>query len=130
LHEGYEPIAFQRENQMRERCPLELLREEWPLAVRFPVNDDRPARRERKCGAGPSIFERFTRDYGYRRQTSVHRTHYFSNRCRQQNLMSKSNQCLREPFEQRHIGPDENHFDHYGVFLSQPGVEPIPGLSR
>jgi len=123
-------MAFQREDQMSERCPLELLGEEWPLAVRFPVNDDRPSRREWKCGSGPYILERFTRDDGYRRQTAVHRTRYFSNRCRQQNLVSKSNQCLREPFEQRHISPDENHFYHYGVFLSQPGVEPIPGPPR
>jgi hypothetical protein len=26
--------------------------------------------------------------------------------------MSESNQCLREPFEQRRIGADENHFCH------------------
>jgi hypothetical protein len=123
-------MPFQRENQMRERRPLELLGEEWPLAVRFPVNDDRASGCERKCGAGPSILERFTGDDGYRRQSSVHRTSYFSNRCRQQYLVSKSNQCLREPFEQRHISPDENHFYHYGDFLSQPGVEPIPDPPR
>lgn len=123
-------MAFQRENQMRERCPLEFLGEKWPLAVRFPVNDYRPARRERKCGAGPSILERFAGDDGYRRQISVERTSHISNRCRQQNLMSKSNQCLREPFEQRHISADENHFCHYGVSLSQPSVELIPDPPR
>jgi hypothetical protein len=26
--------------------------------------------------------------------------------------MSESNQCLCEPFEQRRIGADENHFCH------------------
>jgi hypothetical protein len=26
--------------------------------------------------------------------------------------MSESNQCLRQPFEQRRIGADENHFRH------------------
>ena len=115
---------------MRERRPLKLLGEEWALAVRFPVNDDRPAGRERKCGAGPAILERFAGDDRYRRQISVHRASHFSNRCRQQNLMSKSNQCLREPFEQRYISADENHFYHYGFSLSQPGVEPIPDPPR
>ena len=123
-------MAFQRENQMCERRPLKLLGEEWPLAVRFPVNDDRPAGRERKCGARPSILERFRGDNGYRREISVERTSDIANRCRQQNLMSKSNQCLREPFEQRHISADENHFYHYGVFLSQQGVELISDPPR
>jgi hypothetical protein len=26
--------------------------------------------------------------------------------------VSESNQCLRQPFEQRRIGADENHFCH------------------
>jgi hypothetical protein len=28
-------------------------------------------------------------------------------------LMSESNQCLRQTFEQRYISADENHFCHY-----------------
>jgi hypothetical protein len=44
--------------------------------------------------------------------------------------MSESNQCLRQSFEQRRIGADENHFCHYGVSLSQPDVELIPELPR
>jgi hypothetical protein len=37
---------------------------------------------------------------------------------------------LRQPFEQRRVGADENHFCHYGVSLSQQDVELIPDLPR
>jgi hypothetical protein len=130
INEGEEPFAFQREHQMRERRPLQLLGKKWPFARRFPVNYDRPAGRERKTGAGPSTLERFAGDDGYPRQLSTQRTSYISNRCRQQNFMSESNQCLRQAFEQRYISADENHSCHYGVSLSQPDVEQIPDPPR
>jgi len=96
-------VPFQGKHQMRERCPLKLLREEWPLTVCLPVD---------------------------RRQIPVQRTSDISNRCREQNFMSESNQCLRESFEQRHISADEYHFYHYGISLIQPDVEPISDLLR
>ena len=67
---------------MRERCPLQLLGEEWPFAGRFPVDNDRAAGRERKSGGGPSILERLAGDDGYPREISAQRTSYISNRCR------------------------------------------------
>jgi hypothetical protein len=112
MHEGEESLAFEWEHQMRKRRALKLLGEKWTLSVSFPVDDDRPTGRESECGAWPSIFERFAGDHRYRRQISVERASHFSNCCRQQNLVSKSNQCLRESFEQRYISADENHFYH------------------
>ena len=98
---------------MRKRRPLQLLGKEWPFTVRRTVDYDRPAGREGKCGAGPAAFERFTGDDGYRRQISAQRTPHISHRRRQQNLMSESNQRLRQTFEQRYISADKNHFCHY-----------------
>ena len=130
LHEGYEPVPFKRKNQVRERCSLKLLREERPLAVRLAVDDDRSPGQERKREPGAFTFDRVARDDGDRRQISVQRTSDISHCCREQNLMSESNQCLRQSFKQRHIGADEYHFYHYGVSLIQPGVEPIPDRPR
>lgn len=112
VNEGKESFAFQREYQMRERRPLQLLGEEWPFARRFPVNDDGAAGRERKSGARSSVLERLAGDDSYPGQISAQRTSYISNRCRQQNFVSESNQCLREAFEQRYISANENHFCH------------------
>ena len=123
-------MPFQGKHQMRERCPLKLLREEWTLAVSFPVDYDRSAGQERKREAGASTFDRVARDHGDRRQIPVQRISDISNRCREQNFMSESNQCLRESFEQRHISADEYHFYHYGISLIQPDVEPISDLLR
>jgi hypothetical protein len=112
INEGEEPFAFQWENQMRECRPLQLLREEWPFARRFPVNYDRAAGRERKSGAGSSILERLAGDDRYPGQISAQHASYLSNRCRQQNFVSESDQGLCEAFEQRYISADENHFCH------------------
>ena len=130
LHEGDEPVPFKGQNQVRERCPLQLLREEWPLAVSPPIDDDRSAGQEGKSERGASTLDRVARDDGDRGQISVQRTSDISNRCREQNFVSESNQCLRQSFEQRHISADEYHFYHYGVSLIQPGVEPIPDRLR
>jgi hypothetical protein len=40
MNEGKESLSFQWKDQVRERCALKLLREEWALTVRFPVDDD------------------------------------------------------------------------------------------
>jgi hypothetical protein len=112
VNEGEEPFAFQREHQMRKRRPLQLLGKKWPFARRFPENDDRAARRERKSGARTSILERLAGDDGYPGQISAEHISYISNRRRQQNFVSESDQGLCEAFEQRYISADENHFCH------------------
>jgi len=115
---------------MRERCALHLLGEEWSLAVGLPVQYQRPAGSQRKTGARTHVLQSFAGDDCDCREISVHHTTNIANRCSEQNFMSESNQCLRQPFEQRRIGADENHFCHYGVSLSQPDVELIPELPR
>jgi len=115
---------------MRERRALHLLGEEWSLAVGLPVDYQSAAGSERKSGAGSYVLQSFAGDDCDCREISVHHTTNITNRCRQQNLMSESNQCLRQSFEQRRIGADKNHFCHYGVSLSQPDVELIPELPR
>jgi len=97
---------------MRERCALHLLGEVWSLAVCLPVHYQRTARSERKCGARSNVLQRFAGYDRDRREISIHHTTNIANRSRQQDFMSESNQCLRQPFEERHIGADENHFCH------------------
>lgn len=97
---------------MRERRALHLLGEVWSLAVGLPVHYQGPARSERKRGARSYVLQSFAGDDRDRRKISIHYTANIPNRCRQQNFMSESNQCLRQPFEQRRIGADENHFCH------------------
>lgn len=97
---------------MRQRRALHFLREKWPLAVRLPVHYERPARNERKSGAGSYVLQCFAGHDCDRREISVHHTTNIANGCRQQNLVSESNQRLRQSFEQRRIGADENHFCH------------------
>ena len=97
---------------MRERRALQLLREEWSLAVGLPVQYERSARSQRKSRARSYVFQSFAGDDRDCREISVHHTTNIANRCRQQDLMSESNQCLCQSFEQRRIGADENHFCH------------------
>ena len=97
---------------MRERRALHLLGEEWSLAVGLPVHNERPTRSERKRGARSQVLQRVAGNDRDRREISVHHTTNLADRCSQQNFMSESNQCLRQPFEQRRIGADENHFCH------------------
>ena len=97
---------------MRECRALHLLGEEWSLAVGLPVNYERAARSQRKSGARSHVLQSVAGDDRDRREISVHHTTNISNSCSQQNFMSESNQCLRQPFEQRRIGADENHFCH------------------
>jgi len=115
---------------MRERRALHLLGEKRSLTVGLPVHYQRTARNERKSGARSYVLQSFAGDDSDRGKISVHHTTNLANRCRQQDFMSESNQCLRQPFEQRRIGADENHFCHYGVSLSQQDVELIPDLPR
>jgi len=115
---------------MREGRALHFLREVWSLTVGLAVHNQRAARNERKSGARSYVLQSFAGDDRDRREISVHHATNLANRCRQQDFMSKSNQCLRQPFEQRRIGADENHFCHYGVSLSQQDVELIPDLPR
>jgi hypothetical protein len=115
---------------MRERRALHLLREEWSLAVGLPVHYERAAGNKGKSGARADVLQSFAGDDRNPREISVHHTTNLANRCRQQDFMSESNQCLRQSFEQRRIGADKNHFGHYGVSLSQQDVEPIPDLPR
>jgi len=97
---------------MSERRALHFLGEEWSLAVGLPVHNQRAARNERKSGARSYVLQSLAGDDRDRREISVHHTTNIANRCSQQNFMSESNQCLRQPFEQRRIGADENHFCH------------------
>lgn len=97
---------------MRERRALHFLGEEWSLAVGLPVHYKCPARSKRKSGARSYVLQSFAGDDRDRREISVHYTTNIANRCREQDFMSESNQCLRQPFEQRRIGADENHFCH------------------
>ena len=97
---------------MRERRALHFLGEERSLAVGLPVHYERPARSKWKCGARSYVLQSFAGNDRDRREIPVHHAANFSNGCSQQNFMSKSNQCLRQSFEQRHIGADENHFCH------------------
>jgi hypothetical protein len=105
-------LTLERENQMRERRALHFLGEEWSLAVGLPVHYKRSARSKRKSGARSYVLQSFAGDDRDRREISIHHTANIANRCSQQNLMSESNQRLRQPFEQRRIGADENHFCH------------------
>jgi hypothetical protein len=97
---------------MRERRALHFRGEEWSLAVGLPVHYQRAARNERKTGARSYVLQSLAGDDRDRREISVHHTTNIANRCRQQNFMSESNECLRQSFEQRRIGADENHFCH------------------
>jgi hypothetical protein len=97
---------------MRKRRALHFLGEEWSLAVGLPVQYERPARSKGKSGARSCVLQSLAGDHCDRGEISVHHTTNIANRCSQQNFMSESNQCLSEPFEQRRIGADENHFCH------------------
>ena len=97
---------------MRERRALHLLWKEWSLPVSLSVHYQRAARSQRKSRARSYVLQSFARDDRDCREISVHHTTNIANRCCQQNFMSESNQCLRQPFEQRRIGADENHFCH------------------
>jgi hypothetical protein len=97
---------------MRERRALHFLGEEWSLAVGLPVHYERAARNERKSGARSHVLQSFAGHDCDRREISVHHTTNIANGCRQQNFMSESNQRLRQSFEQRRVGADENHFCH------------------
>lgn len=97
---------------MRERRALHLLGEEWSLAVGLPVHYQRSARSQRESSAWSEVLQSVAGDDCDRREISIHHTTNIANRCRQQDFMSESNQCLRQPFEQRRIGADENHFCH------------------
>ena len=115
---------------MRERRALHLLGEEWSLAVGLPVHYQSAARSQRESGARSYVLQSFTGDDCDCREISIHHTTNIANCCRQQDFMSESNQCLRQPFEQRRVSADENYFCHYGVSLSQQDVELIPDLPR
>jgi len=97
---------------MRERRALHFLWKEWSLAVGLPVDYQRPTWSERKSRARSNVLQSFAGDDRDRREISIHHTTNIANRCREQDFMSESNQCLRQPFEQRRIGADENHFCH------------------
>lgn len=97
---------------MRESRALHLLVEEGSLAVGLPVHYERPARSQRKGGARSYVLQSLARNDRDRRQISVHHTTNIANGCRQKNFMSESKQRLRQSFEQRGIGADENHFCH------------------
>ena len=97
---------------MREGRALHLLGEEWSLAMRLAVQYQRSARSEWKRGARSYVLQSFAGYDRDRREISIHHTTNIANRCCEQDFMSESNQCLRQPFEQRRIGADENHFCH------------------
>ena len=97
---------------MRERRALHLLGKEWSLAVGLPVHYERAAWNEGKSGARSDVLQSFAGDDRDSGEISVHHATNISNCCSQQDFMSESNQCLRQAFEQRRIGTDENHFCH------------------
>ena len=97
---------------MRKRRALHLLGEEWSLTMGLAVQYQRSARSERKRGARSYVLQSFAGYDRDRREISIHHTTNIANRCREQDFMSESDQCLRQPFEQRRIGADENHFCH------------------
>jgi hypothetical protein len=130
LHERDQSLAFQRQDEVSERRSLKLRGKKWPVAVEFSVNYQCPAGREWERNTLGYILKRFGGDHGYGRQVSIHGARCICDCCREQNVVSESKQCLREPFEQRDISADENHFCHYGISLTQPGVEPIPDSPR
>jgi hypothetical protein len=112
VYESEKSLPLERQYQMRKRRALHLLGKERSFAVRLPVHYKGPARSKRKSGARPYVLQSFAGDDRDRREISVHHTTNISNRCREQDFVSESYQRLRQPFEQRRIGADENHFCH------------------
>lgn len=90
-----------------------------PLIVRFAVDDQRSAWRQRECRALRHFLERLGRNDREGRKIAVHSRRYVVNRSGEQNFVPEPEQCLRQPFEQRHVGADENYFCHSVFTLGQ-----------